>query len=322
MNPCILIVDDKKEFLKKQKNILINDYGFRTRYTTKLDGIERVIDSTEINCIHLDLILDPTANEPDWEKPTGLSVISRIILERNLNIPIMILSGYIDDHARQLAKDYGIGHLIVKWYHKAVVDYDKVVLDTIKVINEREFNRTKDLMLDFARASGDENYRLFETALTTIPVVKHDIKLNPTRLLDALESLSWKLIELFEESDEKKSQKLFEKKFKGYVMNFKEIVNEHICDYFRNSTDYHRILAGYFVDAIAEVDEKNETLKTKAAWELMQDIIDLFGKETLSDDEIYNARIKMEDMLGVSIGLRFPESEKLDKYVELTMKRG
>jgi FixJ family two-component response regulator len=330
MTPYILLVDDEKEFLNDQQKLL-RKYGIQYRYTTRAHGIEKAFDNTKIDFIHLDILLDPRAKDTDWKKPTGLSMIHKVLRTRGLEIPIMIISGHIDVKAKEMAEEeYGLKDLIVNWYQKPV-EYERVLMDTIKEINEKEFKKTKELMLDYARASANENYSLIKTALTTMPMIKHDIALDPNLLLGALESLSFRLLKLFSEPDEEESVEFSitgesggsgEGKFERYTRNFKEIVTGHICDYFRNSTDNHRILAESLAALIAKVDLRDDQFKTGVVWESMLDIIELFRKDVLKEDDIYAAGLKMEEVFGVRTGLAFDTPGKLNQYLELAMKRG
>jgi FixJ family two-component response regulator len=328
MMPHILLVDEQKAFLDSQRDI-IKSYGFQPRYTTRINGIEDAFYNTKIDFIHLDIPLDPTASGFNWKKPNGLSMVGKALDNLKLEIPIMVISGYIDDKAKQMAVEkYGLKDLIVEWYHKPV-EYEKVVMDTIKEINEREFKKTKELMLNYARASANENYRLIETALTTMPNLKHDVTLNPARLIEALDSLALRVLVLIRGAGSGGIVESYntgdygdlsgEKEFKRYTKNFKEIVTEHICDYFRNSTDNHRILAESLAALIAKVDLENDKFKTVVVWESMEKIIELFRKKVLEEGDIYAAGIKMEEVFGVRIGLGFDAPGKLNEYLDLVM---
>jgi FixJ family two-component response regulator len=159
MRPVILSADDDKQIVDSHRNIM-KRYGFEIRYTTKLKNMKKAIEANEIDCIHTDILFDPGAIIPDYNKPNGLSEL-RNILQGRTDIPVMVISGYIDEEAKKKAKEYGISDAICKWYPKPV-DYDLVAMDTIKAINQFKFKSIDD---------------------------KNKIKLKPELLLDKLDNL-------------------------------------------------------------------------------------------------------------------------------------
>ena len=57
MVPCILNADDNREVNETHQNIMGN-YGFDVRHTEKLDEIDEIIKSNDVDCIHLDINFD------------------------------------------------------------------------------------------------------------------------------------------------------------------------------------------------------------------------------------------------------------------------
>lgn len=283
MIPCILIADDEKETLNFHR-IILKHYGFRIRSTTSLNKIKKIIATDDIDCVHLDIVFDLDASEPDWSKPNGISVISEILKGR-LDIPVMVISAYLDAQARQKAEEYGINDIIYKWYKKPV-DYEVVALDTIKAINEFKFKNTKNAILDHVRKSNRDNDNSLEPTLSKLPIVKPEIKLRTQFLINKLEDLCYKILVNFE---------LYDYKL------FKELVLEHLHDYFCNISINHLALSTHLVTAISQVEEKN-IMRTEAI-ETILNILEYFRKNNLSREEVYIAKDSMETTLGIRFEL-------------------
>lgn len=283
MIPCILIADDEKETLNFHR-IILKHYGFRIRSTTSLNKIKKIIATDDIDCVHLDIVFDLDASEPDWSKPNGISVISEILKGR-LDIPVMVISAYLDAQVRQKAEEYGINDIIYKWYKKPV-DYEVVALDTIKAINEFKFKNTKNAILDHVRKSNRDNDNSLEPTLSKLPIVKPEIKLRTQFLINKLEDLCYKILVNFE---------LYDYKL------FKELVLEHLHDYFCNISINHLALSTHLVTAISQVEEKN-IMRTEAI-ETILNILEYFRKNNLSREEVYIAKDSMETTLGIRFEL-------------------
>jgi CheY-like chemotaxis protein len=297
MRPCILSADDEKEVLDCHRKIM-KQYGFEVHRTTRLDRIKGALEKTDIDCIHLDILFDQDLKEPDWDRPNGLSTMGEIA-RRGGEIPIMVISGYIDEKAKKMAKKYGLTNLIYKWYPKPA-DYGMIALDTIKAINEFKLEKTKNHVIKYINTTDEERKEKAAAALNFIPILPGFIELKPNYLLDKLEDLSYKILGCFEPLD---------------ILHFREIVKEHAYEYFKDVSLNHSNLAEHLVGAISEVDEKN--LGTEPAFKLILAIVEKLRQEILSEDEVYEVRVKLEDILNVRIGFRMKSSEDVDRYLEL-----
>jgi len=274
MKLCILCADDEKEVLDYHSRIM-KQYGFEVRRTTRLDRIKDALEKGDIDCIHLDILFHRELKEPDWDRPTGLSTMCEIA-RNNSKIPIMVISGYIDEKANEMAKKYGLTDLIYKWYSKPA-DYELVALDTIKAINELKYQYTRDAFVEQIRKEGIKDTELLERALTKIPTVIHHIELKPEHLLDKLENMSYKILGNFEVSD---------------LGLFKELITSHLYDYFCTVSRNHLTLADYVVEFILLSEDKN--ILTKDAIKLISDILKKFRKVKLSGNEIDRAKRALE----------------------------
>ncbi len=297
MRPCILSADDEKEVLDNHRKIM-KQYGFEVHQANQLPRIKKNLGKNDIDCIHLDIVFDQNLKEPDWDKPNGLSTMGEIA-RSNGKIPIMVISAYIDEKAREMAKKYGLTKLIYKWYPKPA-DYEVIALDTIKAINEFKLNKAKNHVIKYINTSDEERKEKAAGALDFIPILPEVIELKPDYLLDKLENLSYKILANFDPLD---------------ILHFKEIVNDHAYEYFKNVSINHSDLAEYLVGAISEVDDK--ILGTELAFKLMLAIVEKLRQEILKEEEVYFTRVEMEDTLNVRLGFNMGSPENVDRYSEL-----
>jgi hypothetical protein len=258
--------------------------------------IKKILGKNGIDCIHLDILFDHDAKEPDWDKPNGLSTMGEIA-RSNGKIKIIVISGYIDDKAKKMAEKYGLTDLIYKWYPKPA-DYGMIALDTIKAINAFKLKKAKDHVIKYMNTSDDERKEKARAALDIIPLMA-GVELKPNYLLDKLEDLSYKILGKFDPLD---------------IQHFKEIVNDHAYEYFKNVSINHSDLAEDLVGAISEVDDKN--LGTEPAFKLILTIIEKLRQKRLSEEEVDNSRDEMEDTLNVSLGFNMDSPENVDRYSE------
>jgi len=296
MRPCILSADDEKEILDYHSKIM-KYYGFEVRRATRLDSIKKTLEKADIDCIHLDILFDPDAKEPDWDKPNGLSTMGEIA-GRGGDVPIMVISGYIDEKAKEMAEKYGLTDLIYKWYPKPA-DYGMIALDTIKAINEFKRKKAKDHVIKYMNTSDEKRKEKAIDALDIIPIME-GVELKPNYLLDTLEGLSYKILGSFDPKD---------------ILRFREIVKEHAYEYFKDVSINHSDLAEHLVGAISEVSDEN--LGTESAFKLILTIIEKLRQEALCEEELYRARVDLEDILNVRLGFRMKSSEDVDRYLEL-----
>jgi CheY-like chemotaxis protein len=296
MRPCILSADDEKEVLDYHRKIM-KQYGFEVRRTTRVRRIKEALEKDSIDCIHLDIVFDQDLKEPDWNRPNGLSTMSEIA-RINGKIPIMVISGHIDDKAKDMAKEYGLTNLIYKWYSKPA-DYEVIALDTIKAINEFKLKKAEDYVLKYINSPDLERRKKASDVLNFIPTFPVVIELKPNHLLDKLEDLSYKVLANFDPSD---------------VKHFKEIVNDHAYEYFKNVSINHSDLAENLLGAISE--EANNNLGTEPAFKLILKIIEKLRQKKLSEEEVDNITDEMEDTLNVNLGFNMDSPENVDRYVE------
>jgi len=292
MRPCILSADDEKEVLDYHSKIM-KQYGFDVYPVNRLPRIKEVLEKVDIDCIHLDILFDPDLKEPDWDKPNGLSVMGEIVRESG-EIPIMVISGYIDDKAKEMANEYGLTGLIYKWYPKPA-DYDMIALDTIKAINESKRKKAKKHFLEYMDTSDDERKEKASEALNFVSILPPFIKLKPNYLLDKLEDLSYKIMGRFDPLD---------------ISHFREIIKDHAYDYFENVSINHSVLAKRLVGAISRVSD--EKLGIGPAFKSILSIVEKLRQEILSEDEVYEARVELEDILNVRLGSRMGSPEDVD----------
>jgi CheY-like chemotaxis protein len=297
MRPCILSADDEKEILDYHGKIM-KQYGFEVYPANRLPRIKEVLEKVDIDCIHLDILFDPDLNEPDWDKPNGLSAIGEIA-RKGGKIPIMVISGYIDDNAKAMAKKYGLTDLIYKWYPKPA-DYEMIALDTIKAINEFKLKKTKNYVIKYINTPDEERKEKAAAAIDFIPILPGLIELKPDYLLDTLQDLSYKIMGGFDPL---------------YIRHFKEIVKEHAYEYFKNVSLNHSDLAEHLVGAISEANDEN--FGTEPTFKLILKIIEKLRQEILSEEEVYEARVDLEDILDISLGLNMESPEDVDLYLEL-----
>ena len=297
MIPCILSADDEKEVLHCHKEIM-EQYGFVVRHTTRLDRIKEALEKDEIDCIHLDILFDRDLKEPDWDRPNGLSKMGEIA-GRGEEVPIMVISGYIDDKAKKMAEKYGLTGLIYKWYSKPV-DYEMIALDTIKVINDSKLKKTKDDLIKYINGLDEERKEKSSVALDFISILSGVIKLKPNYLLNKLEDMSYNILENFDPLN---------------LLHFKEIVKEHAYEYFKNESLNHSDLAEYLVSAISGVSD--EILGTEPAVKLILTIVEKLRQKRLNEEEVYEARVNLEDILNVRLGFRMISPEDVARYQDL-----
>jgi len=104
MNRCVLIIDDDQGFAELLKGILEQaDYAVRTVFNAE-SGLEVLQRQT------IDLIVT------DQRLPGGLSGIEFVsrIRERGIDLPVIMVSGYLDDHSiRDLIRD-GVAGVFIK----------------------------------------------------------------------------------------------------------------------------------------------------------------------------------------------------------------
>jgi CheY-like chemotaxis protein len=296
MRPCILSADDQKKALDNHIKIM-RQYGFEVHGTTQLSGIKKILNKDDIDCIHLDVLFDQNLKEPDWDRPTGLSTMGEIA-RSNGKIPIMVISGYIDGKAKEMAEKYGLADLIYKWCPKPA-DYGMIALDTLKAINEFKLKEAKKYVIEYMNTNNNDRKEKARDALDIIPILK-GVELKPNYLLDILQDLSFKILGSFDPLD---------------IRHFREIVREHAYEYFKNVSLNHSDLAEHLTGAISEVDDKN--LGTEPAFNLMLKIIKELRQKRLNEEEVYNARIDMEDTLNVKVGFNMDSPENVDRYLEL-----
>lgn len=297
MRLCILSADDEKEVLDYHRKIM-KQYGFEVHQANRLPRIIKNLGKDEIDCIHLDILFDQNLKEPDWDKPNGLSTMGEIA-RSNRKIPIMVISAFIDEKAKEMAEKYGLTNLIYKWYPKPA-DYEMIALDTIKAINEFKLKKAENYVLKYINTTDEERRKKASAALNficTLPVV---IELKPNYLLDKLEDLSYKILANFDKLD---------------ILHFREIVEDHAYEYFKNVSLNHSDLAEHLVGAISEVSDEN--LGTELAFKLILMIIEKLRQEILSEEEVYEARVELEDILNVRLGFRMGSPEDVDRYLEL-----
>lgn len=296
MRVCILNADDDKKVLGYHRKIM-KQYGFEVHQVDRLPRIKQALERQDIDCIHLDIVFDQYLKEPDWDKPNGLSIMGEIT-RSNGKIPIIVISGYIDDKAREKAKEYGLIELIYKWYPKPA-DYGMIALDTIKAINESKRKKDKDHVIKYISTSDKERNEEAAAALNFLYTCRPFIELKPNHLLDKLEDLSYKVLASFDPSD---------------VKHFKEIVNDHAYEYFKNVSINHSDLAENLVGAISEVADNN--LGAEPAFKLILKIIEKLRQKRLSEEEVDNITDEMEDTLNVSLGFNMGSPENVNRYVE------
>ena len=297
MKPCILSADDEKEVVDYHQKIM-KQYGFDVHRTTRLPGIQEALGKNDIDCIHLDILFDGDLKEPDWDRPNGLSTMGEIS-RSNRKIPIMVISGYIDDKAKDMAKVYGLTGLIYKWYPKPA-DYEMIALDTIKAINESKRKKAKNHFLEYMDTSDDEGKEKASAALNFVSILPPFIKLKPNYLLDKLENLSYKILGRFEPLD---------------ILNFRYIVKEHAYEYFENVSINHSVLAKRLVGAISRVSD--EKLGTEPVFKSILEIIEKLRQEIINEDEVYEARVELEDILSVRLGgFRMKSPKDVKRYLE------
>jgi len=300
MRPCILSADDEKEVLDYHRKIM-KQYGFEVHQANRLPKIKETLGKNDIDCIHLDILFDRDLKEPDWTRPTGLSTMCEIA-RINGKIPIMVISGYIDDKAKDMAKEYGLAGLIYKWYPKPA-DYEMIALDTIKAINKSKLKKAEKYVLKYLNAPDKERKEKAAAALNFIPILPGFIELKPNYLLDKLENLSYKILGRFDPID---------------IIHFREIVKDHAYEYFKNVSLNHSVLAHRLVSAISNVSD--ESLGTESAFKLILAIVEKLRQEILSEDEVYEGRVELEDILNVRLGFRMKSPKDVDRYLELIEK--
>lgn len=296
MIPCILSADDERESLNTHRSIM-ERYGFKVRHTTRLERMKKTIRANGIDSIHVDILFDPDAKQPDWDKPNGLSELSNA-LEGRKDIPVMVISGYIDTKAREKAEAYGLSDIIYKWYSKPV-DYDLIAFDTIKAINYTKFKNRNARIINYIGKLEDNDSNILKRALKTMPVVKREIKLKPNLLVAKLENLAMDILVNFKSKD---------------IINFKELIISHLYDYYDERGGIHLILAEHLVAAMSMA--RNEILFSNDVIEHVMDILKELGKEVLTEDDIYEAKVILEDTLKISLGLNM-SSKDYDDYINL-----
>ena len=297
MRPCILSADDEKDALDYHRKIM-KRYGFEVYQANQLPRIKETLGKNDIDCIHLDILFDPVLKEPDWDRPTGLSTMGEIA-RSNGKIPIMVISGYIDEKARAMAEKYGLTGLIYKWYPKPA-DYEMIALDTIKAINESKRKKAEKYVLKYINTTDEERKEKAAAALNFIPILPGFIELKPNYLLDKLENLSYKILGRFEPLD---------------ILNFRYIVKEHAYEYFENVSINHSVLAKRLVGAISRVSD--EKLGTEPVFKSILEIIEKLRQEIINEDEVYEARVELEDILSVRLGgFRMKSPKDVKRYLE------
>ena len=304
MVPCILIVDDDKNDLQTNRKIM-KRYEFFIRSTTRLNQMKEAIEKNEIDCIHTDILFkDNSKNNSnnsndtsvDWNKPNGLSEVSEV-LDGRTDIPVMVISGFIDEEAKQKAEEYGISHIIYEWYPKGAVSYDLIALDTIKAINELK-SQTGDTILEQLRKEGIKITGEVEGALKKITMEKKRvIKLKPAYILDSLENICHKILGNFDVID---------------LKNLKKLITSHLYDYFCTMSYNHFTLAEHVVEAISQTEEKN--ILTEDAVKLILDILKKLKRNKISDDEIENTKEALEEAFKIELGILALD---IDKYAEI-----
>jgi CheY-like chemotaxis protein len=294
MRLCILSADDEKGVLDIHYKIM-KQYGFEVHRTNRMPAIKEVLKKVDIDCIHLDILFDRDLKEPDWDRPTGLSTVGEIA-RSNRKIPIMVISGYIDEKAKDMAEKYGLTDLIYKWYSKPA-DYELVALDTIKAINELKYRYTRDAIVEQIRKEGIKDTELLEKALTKIPTIIHHIELKPRDLLDKIENMCYKMLATFEESD---------------LILFKELIKSHLYDYFCTVSLNHLTLADHLATAVSRSEDEN--ILRKDSIEFILDIIKKFEKDKICDDAIYETKRALEKNFKIHLGIR--KGFDVNKYIE------
>ena len=295
MTPCILSADDDKEVLDYNRKIM-KQYGFKVLRAKQLSRIKQVMEKDDIDCIHLDILFDRDLKEPDWDRPTGLSTMGEIA-RSNGKIPIMVISGYIDEKAKKMAKKYGLTDLIYKWYSKPA-DYELVALDTIKAINGLKYRYTRDAIVEQIRKEGIKDTGLLEKTLTEIATLKDHIELKPEYLLHSLENMCFKILATFEVSD---------------LVFFKNLITSHLYDYFCTVSLNHLTLADHLATAVLR--SKDENILKKDSIELILDILKKFRKAKIRDDEIYETKRALEGIFKIHLGLR--KDTNVNEYLKI-----
>jgi hypothetical protein len=245
------------------------------------------IEKDEIECIHIDIRFNPAPNdtETEWDKPNGLKEVSEILHGRT-DIPVMVISGFIDEEAKQKAIEYGISHIIYEWYPKPAY-YELLALDTIKAINELKPRFTGDTILDQLMKEGIKISEEVETALKKIPKEKQNIiKLKPEYILDNLENMCHKILGNFEKND---------------VDNLKKLITLHLYDYFCTASFNHFTLAEYVLEAISLTEEKN--ILTEDSIKLILDILNIFKKDKIRNGKLENTKKALEETFKIKLGI-------------------
>jgi hypothetical protein len=257
------------------------------------------IEMNEIDCIHIDIRFNPNPNdtETDWDKPNGLKEVSEILHGRT-DIPVMVISGFIDDVAKQKAVEYGISHIIYEWYPKSEASYELIALDTIKAINELKPRFTGDTILEQLMKEGIKISEEVEITLKKIPMEKQNIiKLKPAYILDSLEDMCYKIRGNFDEID---------------LKDFKKLITSHLYDYFCTASFNHFTLAEHVVEAISQTEEKN--ILTEDAIKLILDILKKFKKAKIGNGELENTKETLEGTFKIQLGII---ALNIDEYADI-----
>ena len=293
MIPRILSADDDKEILESHRHIM-ERYGFEVCPAENLEKMQEQIVANGIDCVHLDILFDPCASQPDWGKSNGISELCKVLQERN-GIPVIVVSGYIDAQAKQHAKECGLSKSIYGWYSKPV-DYDLIAFDTIKAINESKFKSLNSRIIGYIGKLEDGDHKILKQALSTIPVVDREIKLKPELLLTKIDNLATDILVNFKSKD---------------ISNFKELIVNHLYDYYEEQGGRHLALAEHLVSSMSLL--KNDSLLSSNIENLLE-VFKILEKEVLTEDEIYEAKITLEDTLQINLGIGM-NSDEADAYI-------
>lgn len=297
MKPSLLIVDNDLRLLAHYRKTL-EKYGFDVISIDSLDEILVTIEKNHIDCVHIGIYTDALH---------ALSVIKK--LDKIRKIPVVAISSHSDKDSLENAKVIG-NEYVKAWYNKTC-DYEIIIFETLRIINDQIFFSIKKGILEYIGALQQSEYKILADTLNTIPPIVKIIEFKPSFLLSKLK----KVLKLITKYIDKQSVK-HDSKLKNQFAVFQKLILRHLRYYFIDSLYLYRNLAEQLTEFCSNVkmDEINQFV-TKSTIEVLNSILITFENKELTEEHVHHSRIALAEISGIQIGNFSSTPEDIDTYL-------
>lgn len=244
IKPKILLIDDEKHFLESFSELLAEEGLDVIKTTNFLDAIQIIESNPDLRLIITDLSL-PMDNFSKPDGKVGLDIIE-LITSKHSNIPIIVLSAYLERYAKELSA-LGASAYISKGspeVFKIVKSYShKILEDEFAQIEEYLFKKSSKLESIANDIKGTNEYK-------TIEELKGELKDMLAKEIENYMPIKEKTIYIPEEGQFGLIKPLvgFKKDIENHIAKFPYSKNVFLMMKFRHS---NKILSDFIIENLS-----------------------------------------------------------------------